>query len=491
LFGCGIEWTENGNQIYDSRAGRNRPEVVAALRKLRLTTLRFPGGILADYYNWRDGIGPIANRPKRSNPMDGTIHANNFGTDEFIDLCKQLGTEPLITLNAGTGTLQSALDWQQYFRSKGTPVKYFEIGNEIYLAEPRQPATIPGNDSRIYKSAPNYASLYSQWARALRSADSGCSVGAIAGTYNTSKENQGWLSTLLANAGSQIDFIALHNAFAPLAPPSYPWTDESKRADAYRALYTSTGYSAEDTRQVSTKLSSINPPSLGRVAITEHFPLFGASGTQAQLMQILDQSRTVAAGLYTASLLHNLMRQKAWMANFNLAIHQWFGALLQDTTAGLVENPHFLVYSLLRDLASKSLLQTTVTGPSFSSPAVGVVATGTNTPVLDVIAAIGADGIWVSVINREIYNSSAASLDLNLTGYSPQASVRTLAGPVPNAIRGIPLSSSVVDRTSSIVISDSTWTGKSGDTYTFRPMSLTRFFWPKSAATAAVQRTNR
>lgn len=480
LFGCGVEWPENGNGIYNPANRRNRPEVVAALKKSGVTTLRFPGGILADYYNWRDGIGPMATRPKRANPMDGKVYANNFGTDEFIALCRQVGAEPLITLNAGTGTLEMALSWQKYFRDKGMPVKYFEVGNEIYLAEPRQPATIPGNDKRIYKTAAQYASLFREWAPALRAADPQCLVGAIAGTYNTSKENKGWLDTLLSNAGSQADFLALHNAFAPITSPGYKFTEESRRVDAYRAMYTATVYSGEDMRTVRGRLRSANPASTGRLAITEHFPLFGSGGSQSELLHILDQSRTLAAGIYTASVLHTMMRQSVWMAHYNLALSPWFGALLQDSSSGLIENPHYYVFHLLRDFASSAMARAEVAGPSFNSPAVGVVASGVNTPVLDAVAAVGADGLRLSVINRDLFKIVNAAITVPLAGYTAQAAVKRFGGSAPHAIKGKPLSGSAADRSAELGISNSVWNGRSGAPYAFPPLSVTQFFWTKA-----------
>lgn len=480
LFGCGIEWAENGNNIYDPQARRNRPEVVAALKRLGLTTLRFPGGIMADYYDWRDGVGELSSRPKRANPMDGKQYANNFGTDEFIDLCRQLGAEPLITLNAGTGTLDMALGWQKYLRGKGMAVKYFEVGNELYLAEPRRPATIAGNDSRIYKTAAQYSALFKQWAQALKSADGACLVGAVAGTYNTSRDNQGWLDKLLADAGRYIDFLALHDAFAPIAAPSYAWTDESKRAEAYRAMYTANTYSAEDMRVVSARLLAANAASNGRLAITEHFPLFGGGGTQSQLLQILDQSRTVAAGIYTASLLQNMMRRKVWMADFNLALSPWFGALLQDTPQGLIENPHYSAFQLLRELAGASLLKTDVTSPTFNSSAVGVVAAGSNMPVLDVVSASKPGALLLSVVNRSLYQATPAAIRIPLTGYNTKATVKTFNGPVPHAIKGAPLSSSVADRSSAVATTSGTWTATGSNSYTFPPLSVTLMSWPKA-----------
>jgi len=44
---------------------------------------------------------------------------NSFGTHEFLDLCEQLGAEPYITGNVGSGTVQDFAQWVQYVNFDG------------------------------------------------------------------------------------------------------------------------------------------------------------------------------------------------------------------------------------------------------------------------------------------------------------------------------------------------------------------------------------
>ena len=215
LFGAGVEWTENGNRIFDPTSRSNRIDIIAALKPLRLSVVRFPGGILADYYHWQDGIGPLDKRPIRQHPVDGTKQENSFGTDEFIEFCRSIGAQGLITANYGTGTPAEALAWQRYFLEKKFPVRLWEIGNEIYLSESRKNASIPGNDRRIFHGADQYAMDFPQWSLQLKKADPSAWVGMIAGTWNTSSENRDWLQQI-SRTQTHPDFVALHDAFAPL-----------------------------------------------------------------------------------------------------------------------------------------------------------------------------------------------------------------------------------------------------------------------------------
>src|SRR5882757_3163784 len=71
---------------------RIRQDVVAALKKIKIPNLRWPGGCFADEYHWRDGIGASAQRPRMVNTnWGGVTEDNSFGTHEFLELCSLLG----------------------------------------------------------------------------------------------------------------------------------------------------------------------------------------------------------------------------------------------------------------------------------------------------------------------------------------------------------------------------------------------------------------
>jgi len=97
-----------------------RTDVVEALKKIKPPVVRWPGGCFADSYHWRDGIGPRDDRPKRVNVHWGRVIENNhFGTHEFFDFCKQIGAEPMIAANVGSGTPQEMRDWLEYLNFVG------------------------------------------------------------------------------------------------------------------------------------------------------------------------------------------------------------------------------------------------------------------------------------------------------------------------------------------------------------------------------------
>lgn len=124
-----------------------RTDVVEALKALQVPVLRWPGGCFADTYHWKDGIGPKEDRPSIVNVFwGGVTEDNSFGTHEFLDFCELIGTEPYLSINVGSGTVQEARDWVEYVtsenkspmtdlrkkngREKPWKVKFWGIGNE-------------------------------------------------------------------------------------------------------------------------------------------------------------------------------------------------------------------------------------------------------------------------------------------------------------------------------------------------------------------------
>jgi alpha-N-arabinofuranosidase len=202
-------WVGEDSAIPNTRGIRN--DVVAALRGIKIPVLRWPGGCFADEYHWTDGIGPRAARPTMINTHWGGVTENNhFGTHEFLDLCQQLGCEPYICGNVGSGTVREMQQWVEYITSdnvspmtdlrkkngRAEPWKltYFGVGNEnwgcggsmtpeFYADQYRRYGTYVRNfgDSRIFKIA----------------------CGPNGG-------NAKWTEVLMREAGKQMSGLALH-----------------------------------------------------------------------------------------------------------------------------------------------------------------------------------------------------------------------------------------------------------------------------------------
>jgi len=202
-------WVGEDSPIPNTRGLRN--DVVAALKQIKVPVLRWPGGCFADEYHWKDGIGPRAQRPSMINTHWGGVTENNhFGTHEFFDLCEQVGCEPYICGNVGSGGVQEMQQWVEYITSGGISpmtderkkngreqpwkLRYFGVGNEnwgcggnmtpeFYADQFRRYATYVRNfgDNRIFKIA----------------------CGPNGGDYK-------WTETLMRQVGRQMNGLALH-----------------------------------------------------------------------------------------------------------------------------------------------------------------------------------------------------------------------------------------------------------------------------------------
>jgi alpha-N-arabinofuranosidase len=137
---------EEGSPLSDERGFRR--DVLDAVRPLRVPVLRWPGGNFVSGYHWLDGVGPVDARPRRRELAWYAEESNRFGTNEFIEYCRRIGTEPYICVNMGSGTMDEAQAWVEYCNGTGDTawarlrrthgyaephrVRYWGLGNEMY-----------------------------------------------------------------------------------------------------------------------------------------------------------------------------------------------------------------------------------------------------------------------------------------------------------------------------------------------------------------------
>jgi alpha-N-arabinofuranosidase len=191
-----------------------RTDVVEALKKLKIPNLRWPGGCFADTYHWKDGIGPKDKRATIVNTWwGGVTEDNSFGTHEFLDMCELLGTEPYISGNVGSGTVQELTEWVQYTTFNGKSpmsslraengreqpwkVKYWGIGNEAWGCG--------GNMTADY-----YADIYKQYSTFLTGWSNDNKIFRIASGANSSDYN--WTEVLMRDIKpNMLEGVALHH----------------------------------------------------------------------------------------------------------------------------------------------------------------------------------------------------------------------------------------------------------------------------------------
>ncbi len=188
-----------------------RTDVVEALKHIKVPVLRWPGGCFADEYHWEDGIGPQEGRKRMVNTnWGGVVEDNSFGTHEFLELCQQIGCEPYINANVGSGTVREMAEWVEYLNSEGDStvvkkrwangrkdpwgVKYWGVGNESWGCGGNMRPEYYADEFRRYQTyCRNYGAN-----RLYRIA-----CGPNGGDYN-------WTEVLMKRAAPFMDALTLH-----------------------------------------------------------------------------------------------------------------------------------------------------------------------------------------------------------------------------------------------------------------------------------------
>ena len=123
-----------------------RKALIDALRKIKAPAVRYPGGCFADSYNWRDGVGPADQRPRRTNfwieadadssPANHRFESNRFGTDEFMHFCRAVGCEPYLAANVRSLPAEAFSRWVEYCNSPRASTSLAELRAASGSAEP-------------------------------------------------------------------------------------------------------------------------------------------------------------------------------------------------------------------------------------------------------------------------------------------------------------------------------------------------------------------
>ena len=448
VFGMHLEWAESGNGVVD-RNGGLRGEVVDAFKELKVPLFRFPGGIHADYYDWRSGTRPRGERPNAENVFTKKSEPQLFGSPEFVALLKQTSAQALITANYGTGRPDHAAAWAQYFRDAGVAVRYWEVGNEIYLADPGKDQP---NGKRISRSGRQYAEDFPRFRDAIRAVMPDSKVGLIAhvdsGAFPMSPGPQRqWTTEMLAALRAPGDFVAVHNAYAPvIINDSNRFENDNARARAYKAMYAAPRQTAEDLNTVAGLLDR-TPTTRGLpIAITEWGPLFGVSGRPDMTAIYADQSRTMAAAIYTASVLDVMLSNpRVMMATYTNPVHKWYGSLLTDTDRGLVRTPSYHVFALYRSRFETRLVPVTTTTRQFASETTGLVHAQNDAPEVLARASTSAGGerLTIMLVNRSL--DAAVTTRVSVAGFAiGRVDCVVLAASSPAAINGSQLTRTTV-----------------------------------------------
>ncbi len=222
----GLPDTVNFNTLYGNLYDPSSPladengfrkDYIDAAKEAGVADMRWPGGNFVMGYDWKDGIGPKEKRPVTLNLAWGGVDNNNVGTDEWVELNKSIGSENVVCVNLGLGTINDACQWVEYCNyKKGTyfsniraenghekpyDVKLWDLGNEVDGA----PWELG------HKDVEDYVKIAREAAKAMRSVDNTIRfVASGSSYYESTGQWVEWDRKVLEGLGEMIDYISIH-----------------------------------------------------------------------------------------------------------------------------------------------------------------------------------------------------------------------------------------------------------------------------------------
>jgi alpha-N-arabinofuranosidase len=388
-----------------------KTDYIEAMRELKITNMRWPGGNYVASYDWQDGIGPKETRPVRKDLAWGGYDPNHVGTDEWVQLNRAIGSENVICINLGLGDVNSARYWLEYCNVKngtyfsdlrakyGNPepfnVKYWCLGNEVDGAP-----WING-----YKNAEDYCKIGLEAAKALKNVDSTIRLVANGSSYY---ESTGiwleWNRKVITAFTGIADYLSIHRY----------WHDgiaQDKRNDYYSYM----GEAAMDFEEkITAAHAQVN-------IIKALYP------EKKSLKLSVDEWAAMAFDirgvLASAMCLNSFIRHADFvkMANYTM-MTSLLG--VNYATGATYKSPLFHAFKLFSNNCLGKSVDTYVQGDTFNA------GRYVNIPYLDVTSVLSDDGktVFINVINRHQDKAIATTIANAGTPFAGKAQVSTIAG---------------------------------------------------------------
>ncbi|WP_430912712.1 alpha-L-arabinofuranosidase [Methylobacterium sp. sgz302541] len=426
LFGTNVEWIRNAQGLWNPATDSLDTQMLDLAKAAGVSVLRFPGGGWSDAYDWRNGIGPRAARPKAPHaPGEPEQSPNVLGTDEIVEAARRIGADLLLTLNLGDGTPELAAGWAEYVRKavgEGGPRVTWELGNELYMQ----------NDISHRQTDPKtYVARARATMAAVRKVDPQARFYAIGlenyGRYRFNA-HPGWNDIVLRELAAEIDGLAIHDAYAPLLPGA----EAGSPASVYRAMLAAPANIAANLATTTRQLEKAEGGRKLVLAVTEWGPLFAVDPKNP----FFDHVKTLGSGVFAARTLNAFLRapRVAEAEFFKLSDLLNAGWIGRKPGSGYAATPALEALRLYARTLSGRLVGTRVEGPTFSGGPVGFIDRVEGAPTVEAVAALRADGSLAVVLSNASLDAPA-EIDLTLDR-ARGGEAEILSGPAPDATRG-------------------------------------------------------
>jgi len=405
-----------------------RTDVIDALKEINTPVIRWPGGCYVSAYHWRNGVGKI--RKPAFDKAWRVEETNEFGTDEFIKLCRKIGCEPYICTNAGTGTQEEMSNWVEYCNlpcegeyaklrieggnEKPYAVRYWSIGNENYL------------DSEIGSKTPSeWGRFVKEAAKMMKRVDPGIELSAAA------IANIDWNLNLLKEAGPYLSWISIHGYWDGLWQVNDPAN--------YTQCMARTENLDHDVKTIRGLLMAFNLEKKVRIAYDEwnlrgwhhpdvdHAPLGDKKFIEARSLADKNETYTMADAVFSACFLNMLLRNAdiVGMANFAPVVNTR-GAIYTYEN-GIVLRPTYYVFWMYTKLLGDEVIDLyTIDMPSAEMK--DKSGKPVNVSLIDTVATRFSESkdVVISLINKDPEKEISVSMNLP-EGYRV-CSLTTLCG---------------------------------------------------------------
>jgi alpha-L-arabinofuranosidase len=388
-------WVGENSTIPNTRGFRN--DTLAALKKLQVPVLRWPGGCFADEYHWRDGIGERSKRPHRVNTFwGGVIEPNEFGTHEFFELAEMLGAKTYLAVNVGSGTVEEMSQWVEYItspsqsalanerrkngRDKPWKLDYVGVGNEPWGC---------GGDMR----PEYYADEYKKYALNIKAPPDNRPIEVASGPYG---DMYGWTEVLMKNAVKHMGAYSLH--YYTLPSGSFDTPSKGPALTFTEADWIITLKQTLKIDEMVSKHSAIMDQHDPQKKVALYVDEWGTwydveSGTNPGfLFQQNTMRDAVVAGL-NLNVFHK-HADRVRMTNIAQMINVLQAMILTDKEKMLL-TPTYHVFEMYKPFQNATLLPTELTTPDYKLGEVSI-------PAVSVSAARSAEGALVlSLVNAD------------------------------------------------------------------------------------------
>ena len=425
LFGSFLE--NLGRAIYEgiydpasrlSDGNGFRTDVMDQIRKLRVPIIRYPGGNFVSGYNWLDGVGPKADRPKVLDKAWNSLQSNQFGTNEYMGWCKAAGTEPLMGLNLGTGTpeqaaalveycnLEKGTEWSELRRKHGYAepynVKHWCLGNEM-----------DGPWQIGHVTATEYGLKAQDSARQMRAVDPSLQLIACGSSGPLMPTYLEWDREVLEQCYDYVDGLSLHRYVGNT--PEETGSDSTK----YVAINLTLDQQIEETLAVCDMVRGHKRSKKQLWLSFDEWNVWyrqrtgdAVDGHRTEAPHLLEEIYNLEDALVVGGLMNSLLRHADRVKIACLAQLVNVIAPIMTNRDGLFLQTIFYPYSWGLEYARGSVLRVLTDSPTYEVAGMGQV------PYLDVVGTMAEDGkVSLFILNRDL--AKARSFEVNWHDKAP------------------------------------------------------------------------